>query len=266
MEIVEGKFYKTRDGRKVGPMRRQSNGWVADSGRIDDNGAYDWYMSGNYDCYNQETSVDLIAEWQDEPKKEILDMSEVKFKVGDVVAWPVTKSTNQWQNFEIKEIDEKNKAYNGWDAVSGSGAFCFNWEIELIKSAAATSVPEFGTKWVFNDGQDFVVRVVGFNDKGQIVLEVLENKNRFALLKIGSYFTFENEPEKFGEFYKPWVEKVEKQKIVGFNAVVRWKEDKSISFFGCFDTEEEARQEVHNQWNGEDLELLDVVKVEWSEK
>lgn len=71
MEIIEGKFYRTRDGRKVGPMRRQSNGWVADSGRIDDNGAYDWYLYGNYDCCNQETPVDLIAEWRDEPKSPI---------------------------------------------------------------------------------------------------------------------------------------------------------------------------------------------------
>lgn len=81
MEIIEGKFYRMRDGRKVGPMRRQSNGWVADSGRIDDNGAYDWYLYGNYDCCNQETPVDLIEEWRDEPKSPIQEVVVTKRKL-----------------------------------------------------------------------------------------------------------------------------------------------------------------------------------------
>lgn len=260
MEIVEGKFYKTRGGLKIGPMRRNSNGWVSDGGRINSATGYDWYEDGSYD-YFVEVDLDLIAEWQDELEKEISDMSEVKFKVGDVVSWPVTKSTNLWQNFEIKKVDEKNKMYEGWDSISGSGAFCFHWKIELVKSAANVSTPEPNTKWVFNDGQDFVVRVVGFNDKGQIVLETLISDGSYDL---GEYFAFEGGNENFGNFYKPWVEKAEKQKIVGYVTVVKEIGTGRLDFDGSvFDTEQEAR-DGFDSWTGA-WELVDVVKVEWSE-
>lgn len=260
MEIVEGKFYRTRDGRKVGPMRRQSNGWVADSGRIDDNGEYDWYMSGNYDCYNQETSVDLIAEWQDEPKKEISDMSEVKFKVGDFIRKPLAGWNKQ--GYEVAKIVGSLvylKPYPDSSSIHSYDIGRSEWEI--VKSEANTSVPEFGTKWVFNDGQDFVVRVVGFNDKGQIVLETLISDGSYDL---GEYFAFEGGNENFGNFYKPWVEKAEKQKIVGYVTVVKEIGTGRLDFDGSvFDTEQEAR-DGFDSWTGA-WELVDVVKVEWEE-
>lgn len=66
MKLEVGKFYKTRDGRKVGPM-------VA-TGHVDVNMAFNcvngcgWTLQGTEYNY-AESENDLIAEWQDEPLK-----------------------------------------------------------------------------------------------------------------------------------------------------------------------------------------------------
>jgi len=65
LTIETGKFYRTRDGRKVGPMRRQAFGWVA-SKRIIATDQCDWYEGGNFSLY-RDREHDLIAEWVDEP-------------------------------------------------------------------------------------------------------------------------------------------------------------------------------------------------------
>lgn len=65
MKIEAGKYYKTRDGRKVGPMasRTSPHGWIWE----DDEGF-------SYDCRGRFTEDkrpyrrDLIAEWTDEPR------------------------------------------------------------------------------------------------------------------------------------------------------------------------------------------------------
>jgi hypothetical protein len=67
MQIEEGKFYRTRDGRKVGPVYEQSGAWVSDE-TIDDfepmwnlkNGVANFF-SDRYDSDYPEH--DLIAEW-----------------------------------------------------------------------------------------------------------------------------------------------------------------------------------------------------------
>ncbi|MDH7786376.1 hypothetical protein QBD01_002397 [Ochrobactrum sp. 19YEA23] len=65
LTIETGKFYRTRDGRKVGPMRRQAFGWVA-SKRIIATDQCDWYEGGNFSLY-RDREHDLISEWVDEP-------------------------------------------------------------------------------------------------------------------------------------------------------------------------------------------------------
>ncbi len=129
--------------------------------------------------------------------------------------------------------------------------------LELFTKKITT--PEPNTKWVFNDGQDFVVRVVGFNDKGQIVLETLSDEGSYEL---GEYFSFEGGNENFGKFYKPWVEKP--KSLVGYVSVVKEIGTGRLDFDGSvFDTEQEAR-DGFDSWDGA-WELVDVVKVEWSE-
>lgn len=258
MKIESGKFYKTRDGRKVGPMKRWSYGWLAGSGRINASDHIDWYEEGNYNYTHYPASPnDLIAEWQDEPKKEISDMGEVKFKVGDRVKSVSGQDYDKnWDNVIIHRIDEDGTALCIWgrqNGVGDEGLFNKNM-IELIPST-----PEPNTKWVFNDGQDFVVRVVGFNDKGQIVLEALSNYGRF---NVGLYFTFENESEKFGEFYKPWVEKP--KSVTGYARIERDLRTGEILVWAEGHETEEASRNHFDSGEGS-YELLDVVKVEWEQ-
>lgn len=64
MQIEEGKFYRARDGRKVGPMRKSS---------FDD--GYPWHADGVQGYWSNTgvrqrsgcTKTDLIAEWTDKP-------------------------------------------------------------------------------------------------------------------------------------------------------------------------------------------------------
>lgn len=67
MKIEAGKYYKTRDGRKVGPTEvtdyneayPKAKFWVEGYGLVQENGKF-----GNDE---DSPSLDLISEWQDEP-------------------------------------------------------------------------------------------------------------------------------------------------------------------------------------------------------
>jgi hypothetical protein len=66
MNIEEGKFYRSNDGRKVGPISpaMYPNGdfrWTAPQG-----GPYLWQASGVYGD-NRDENLDLVAEWLDGP-------------------------------------------------------------------------------------------------------------------------------------------------------------------------------------------------------
>lgn len=59
----KGKFYKTRDGQKAGPMSLDgsvAHGVVNGELRM-------WYSNGSYHS-GEEHHLDLVAEWTDEPK------------------------------------------------------------------------------------------------------------------------------------------------------------------------------------------------------
>ena len=73
MKIEAGKYYRTRDGRKVGPIElsEPSRGWATAPGYLNST----WYTQENQvygDCVGRvsihgECPRDLIAEWTDEP-------------------------------------------------------------------------------------------------------------------------------------------------------------------------------------------------------
>lgn len=79
LKIEAGKLYKTRDGRKVGPSYRYSDGWSMRS-----EGGNMWLSDGKRYFGGQEES-EIIAEWIEEPVAAINDNAEPKFKVGDRV-------------------------------------------------------------------------------------------------------------------------------------------------------------------------------------
>ncbi|WP_320203730.1 hypothetical protein [Agrobacterium rosae] len=82
LKIEAGKFYKTRDGRKVGPMASAGSKIYGAEGR-------QWQCNGSYwNGVGGKEQNDLIAEWIDEPvakPKPSNDNAQPKFKVGDRV-------------------------------------------------------------------------------------------------------------------------------------------------------------------------------------
>ena len=67
LKIQEGKFYRARDGHKVGPMEPWPlGGWHADRAPVPLNGGL-WNDDGTAWFDISSDSPDLIAEWVDEP-------------------------------------------------------------------------------------------------------------------------------------------------------------------------------------------------------
>lgn len=68
LQIEEGKFYKTRDGRKVGPMRRYAPpfksdySWVAEA----EGSKHSYLWKGCGENYDPGTRHDIVAEWVDD--------------------------------------------------------------------------------------------------------------------------------------------------------------------------------------------------------
>jgi hypothetical protein len=67
MKIEEGKFYRTRDGHKVGPMIFDST--VTDSYPYRDPDWSGWWSEGGERQAAKFPETDLIAEWEDTPAK-----------------------------------------------------------------------------------------------------------------------------------------------------------------------------------------------------
>ncbi|WP_408914047.1 ribosomal protein L7/L12 [Brucella pseudogrignonensis] len=69
LKIEAGKYYRTRDGRKVGPMEAWCfGGWHSDRAEHPLNGGV-WLDDGTAKYAGAKDSPDLIAEWIDEPVK-----------------------------------------------------------------------------------------------------------------------------------------------------------------------------------------------------
>ncbi len=85
LKIEAGKFYKTRDGRKVGPVRLKAIYGSDGPYRID--GSWNYLENGLVGSIsNGDHKDDLIAEWIDEPvSKPSNDNAKPKLKVGDRV-------------------------------------------------------------------------------------------------------------------------------------------------------------------------------------
>lgn len=86
LKIEAGKFYKTRDGRKVGPMERRE-GFLFHEGWHYNASGECCYRGRSGDCVQKDREI--IAEWIDEPvvakAKPSNDNAKPKFKVGDRV-------------------------------------------------------------------------------------------------------------------------------------------------------------------------------------
>lgn len=105
MKIEEGNFYKTRDGRRVGPMKRTDcygTDWIW---TVEENFAVDgvwgkaWKANGSYSAKLGEpeeiTDGDLVCEWGNQEKSPVRVRS-----VKEIVPGQYGKVTVKWRNTE----------------------------------------------------------------------------------------------------------------------------------------------------------------------
>lgn len=130
MKIEEGKFYRTRDGRKVGPMRgltdrelsTYTSRWVwMDGSRLI---TAPWDDAGTFSPY-RESKEDLIAEWTDGPVREVTRKEIVGGTYGRI-----------WFDREIGshiQIDLVNTAGKRQDESRSH-----LWSLEELRAAAST--------------------------------------------------------------------------------------------------------------------------------
>jgi hypothetical protein len=153
IKIEAGKFYKTRDGRKVGPVRLKAAHGSDGPYRID--GLWNYLENGLVGSIsNGDHKDDLIAEWIDEPvAKPSNDNAKPKFKVGDRVKRfrgnnPVSKVGHEATISKIEDIsgwDEDGPWLKFEDGTSGY-ATSFNF-------VAATPTPTTAIVALIENGQ-----------------------------------------------------------------------------------------------------------------
>ena len=139
LKIEAGKFYKTRDGRKVGPAF--ISGTIATFGSTSNHASAVWSDDGRSSNRDDKTSLkdkDIIAEWIDEPaaKAEASnDNAQPKFKIGDAVKHP----EGQWSRYYPVTKIENGKF---WIEVLGK-PFHFSYDMDacdwLVENSTSTS-------------------------------------------------------------------------------------------------------------------------------
>lgn len=129
IKIEAGKFYKTRDGRKVGPVRLKATHGSDGPYRI--NGLWNYLENGLVGSIsNGDHKDDLIAEWIDKPAaKPSNDNAKPNFKVGDRVkclkSYPgqftagkeyVVSADHFGRKYESVKVkfDDAGSTENGW--------------------------------------------------------------------------------------------------------------------------------------------------------
>lgn len=76
MKIEAGKFYRTRDGQKIGPFRVAEGITLAYTGTGDS-----WHLDGRY-YRSCESPFDIIAEWTDEPTSPVRTVTRKEIEPG----------------------------------------------------------------------------------------------------------------------------------------------------------------------------------------
>ncbi len=146
LKIEVGKFYKTRDGRKVGPAF--VSGDIATFGSKSNHASAVWSDDGRASSRYDKTSLkddDIIAEWIDEPvaksstTKVSNDNAQPKFKVGDRVRFKQSYSLANWRGAKATVI-----AVNVWGddgiQVDANGDVSTESEANLEHIANTTTI------------------------------------------------------------------------------------------------------------------------------
>lgn len=113
LQIEAGKYYRTRDGRKVGPMEKWAlGGWHVAEGSF--SGGL-WKSDGTAWYNGSSDSPDLIAEWVDEPITETTPIKSpsivARIDNGQPMpaARPLVHDTKEGAEKEAKRLSEKHR-------------------------------------------------------------------------------------------------------------------------------------------------------------
>lgn len=71
VKLEVGKYYKRRDGRKVGPMVRNISGDYTETHPFSCPIGFTYKVDGGYMVENAESCYDIIEEWQDGPVRTV---------------------------------------------------------------------------------------------------------------------------------------------------------------------------------------------------
>ena len=134
LQIKAGKYYRTRDGRKVGPMERDEvdgKDW-----RKKDDSAHLWHDDGSR--WLDDFDSDLIAEWQDDQPAHIIthegreyDLTALETPFG-LLPEPVREALRAWPHgFEIYNSDETGSR-GAW-----ANAPCTIWDWHTVRAKPA---------------------------------------------------------------------------------------------------------------------------------
>ncbi|HWD14299.1 MAG TPA: hypothetical protein VG519_13195 [Pseudochrobactrum sp.] len=149
LQIEAGKYYRTRDGRKVGPMERVShNGQFRDTSEAVT--GYGWYSNGTY-IEGVQGNIDLIAEWVDDPVTEntnhnttpVTEQREAeprRFKVGDKVRALIDYCwVKSGTEYIVNSLDSDGDVW--LKNVDGKDAYMTDSELELITPVEEKHTP-----------------------------------------------------------------------------------------------------------------------------
>lgn len=174
VEIVEGKSYKTRDGRKVGPMRQVScGGWLADSGRVGNGCNYDWYKDGTYEYGGKPSKLDLIKEYKDDKPAYLyydlsLPIGRGKFSFDGSDGTLDTSFTIQPHDMKIiggYQIENK-----------GETPIHVSSERQKIEEKDDTQMFKVGDRVKQKSTDDYVYKVLAIDNQGNYSIELTEDK------------------------------------------------------------------------------------------
>jgi hypothetical protein len=140
LKIEAGKFYKTRDGRKVGPMRvdhfhDREYGWTVDHPFSSSIGKA-WRSNGTFGTViGVKHDADLVAEWNNEAVAEASnDNAQPKFKVGDRA-----ECTLGCGKATVKFVRSDGRFLVDWDDGSIGTVFWADNDFNLVTPATPTT-------------------------------------------------------------------------------------------------------------------------------
>ena len=135
MRIEVGKYYRTADGRKIGPMRRvptewgyrSSFEWTAGERSINSL----WTSDGSdSDWQSRQSGNDLVSEWPDEPTGPVRERTVKEIVPGVYGRLYIAKQASREPRLLINLADECGK----YEGVS------HGWSIAEIRAAAANLI------------------------------------------------------------------------------------------------------------------------------